>query len=52
MMLTSVSAAIPLGVTSVQVWPSSRETWISPSSLPAQSTPRALADSAKAKIVA
>jgi len=42
---------IAAGVTFFQVFPSSRETWSSPSSLPAQRTPRSTGDSANAKSV-
>src|SRR5437867_9250438 len=48
---TNVQDPSPGGVTFFQVLPSSRETCTSPSSLPAQRTPRWTGDSAKAKTV-
>jgi hypothetical protein len=46
-----IHSGIPFGVTFCQVLPSSRVTWMSPSSEPAQSTPFSTGDSASAKIV-
>ena len=50
-MLTSVHSGSSGGVTFCQVLPPSRERCTSPSSVPAQSTPRSSGDSAKPKIV-
>src|SRR4051812_351 len=51
MMLTRDHVGKPGGVTFCHVLPLSRETWMRPSSEPAQNTPRLSGDSAKAKIV-
>src|SRR6266702_3061038 len=51
MIETSEKGRIAAGVTFFHVLPSSRDTWSSPSSLPAHRTPRSTGDSANAKLV-
>ncbi len=51
MIETRENGLIAAGVTFFHVFPSSRDTCSSPSSLPAHSTPRPTGDSANAKIV-
>ncbi len=51
MEFTVAPAGKPRGVTSVHVAPSSRDTWMRPSSLPAHSTPASRGDSSNANTV-
>ena len=50
-MLTVENSGRSPGVTSVQVAPSSRDTWMRPSSEPAHRTPASCGDSSKANTV-